>query len=120
MVAEVGKGSQILYQKMEGMMVVSSRDFCYSNNLIKLKNGSTIIVNFPVEHESAPEGKSVRGDQRTLFVFKPLSDTETELTNILNIDLKGKIPGFITSKVSEKQHDNFKQLRTLMEKRGSN
>lgn len=115
-VQEVGTGSRIIYQKMKGNMIVTGRDFVTCNTLIKLKNGDSIIVNYGVELDDyPPTSKPIRGETRVLFWLKRISDDQTEIINMLNMDMGGSLPGMAQSKIPEKQWEELKNLKAKME-----
>jgi hypothetical protein len=116
-VEKIGTGSRILYQKMHGNVILSARDFTICNNVIDLKNGEVCIVNFPCEHDGYVEESSiVKGAVRSLFWIKRVSDNQTEIVNLLNLDMGGKLPSMAQNKLPEKQWEDMKNLKDIMER----
>ena len=86
-----------------------------SNNVIHLKNGDKVIVNYSVEHEAAPETKAVRAQMKAMIVLKKLSDNKTEFSNVFNLDMKMKVPGFVQNKMANGQYETLQKLKKTIE-----
>jgi len=115
-IKEISTKSSLIYQKMKGMLVVSPRDLCYIKTHFPLRNGNHVVIDASVEHSECPEvNKVVRAGTKNFYMLKRISDDQTELLNYLNIDLKGSIPNFVISKISQKQFDSLKKLQSILE-----
>jgi len=49
------------------------------------------------------------------YILHKVSDSETEITNIAQINPKGKIPKMMFSKLADEQFEGFKKLRAELE-----
>jgi hypothetical protein len=97
-------------------MIMTARDFSFCSNSIPLKNGDHCLINYSIEHDKIPEvNKIIRGQLNGMFILKRVEDDVTELKNVLSLDFKGSLPGFTQSKATEKQFENMKNLREIME-----
>jgi hypothetical protein len=72
---------------------------------------------FSIEHDDIPENKKIiRAEVRMFFYLREVEEGVTEVKNIVNLDLKGSIPGFAMSMVSKKQFENIKKLKEICER----
>jgi hypothetical protein len=102
---------------MHGNVILSSRDFTMCNSVIDLKNGEKCIVNFPCEHDDyVPDSSTVKGAIRSLVWIKRVSDGQTDIVNLLNLDMGGKIPSAARSNLPEMQWEDMKNLKEIMER----
>ena len=74
------------------------------------------MLKFSTEHEDIPQGKPIRASMRVLYVFTPVEEYKTHMVNVLNVNLKGSIPGFITSQIPRLQLDEYKNFKKFIEK----
>lgn len=74
-----------------------------------------LLITHAVECDNVPVGKSIRGEYETLTLLRPITDEQTIVTTVSNIDMKGSIPISIVQKMIEKQHDEFVLLKDGME-----
>ena len=81
-----------------------------------LKNGSKVLIFVSTIHDSVPETKKpVRCELYSFFVLKPLSPTQTEVTNVGYFNPKMKVPGFVKKKITEAQFDEFLKKKEYIE-----
>ena len=81
-----------------------------------LKNGYKVLVSATTIHDSVPETKKpIRCEFSALFVFKPLSPTQTEITHVGYFNPKMKVPGFVKKKITEAQFDEFLKKKEYIE-----
>jgi len=73
------------------------------------------LVEFSIEDDDVPETKAKRADIGVLFWLKRISDTETEVVNMIHVYLKGKLPGIAKNMIPKKHLSEFQSLRKLAE-----
>ena len=116
-VAEVNKNVRIMRREVKGNLLVSNRDICLFWYLIELTDGSIAISMFSVEHDKVPKTKAVRAELDIGFLLlKPVSDSSTSVLSIIRLDPKGSIPTSLVNKMSKKQHEEFENIKKLLEK----
>lgn len=62
-----------------------------------------------------PETKAVRADIEVFYWYKKISDTETEVTQLLHLFAKASLPGFAKGMIAKTHLAEFKKLRNLIE-----
>ena len=66
-------------------------------------NGTIKIIDMACPSRECPEFKGiVRADLYGGWVFKPLAEERTEVTRILRLDPKGKVPEMVKKKLGTK------------------
>ena len=81
-----------------------------------LKNGYKVLVSATTIHDSVPETKKpIRCEFSALFVFKPLSPTQTEITHVGYFNPRMKLPGFVKKKIVDSQIDEFLKRKKYLE-----
>ena len=107
---------RIMRREIKGSLLVSNRDMCIFTNTIKLTDGSIAISMFSVEHDKVPKTKAVRAVLDIgLMYLKPISETSTSMLSLVRFDPKGSIPSSLVNKMAKKQHEEFENIKKLLE-----
>ena len=85
---QIGVDSNILCHTVKGNFFNRSRDFAYSNNTIRLKNGDAVISRYSVTHSSVPISSPVRGELNSFIFLNSVGSNKTHITNIHDVDIK--------------------------------
>ncbi|KAL6070528.1 hypothetical protein QOT17_006798 [Balamuthia mandrillaris] len=104
-VKQVTDLSAIAYIQFVTSWPVSVRDLCYYASFRTLEDGTLVFAAFSVEDKACPPVSSnVRADLLASgFIIRPLQDQEGKchVTYLIQVDLKGWLPGWITNLVGE-------------------
>lgn len=101
-----------MQQKSTKITFISSREFIICSVIFKLSNGQIILSSHSIDYEDVdPSPNTVRAHVNSIFVFTKLSKSLTQITNILNVDLKGGIMRFVSNKSADMQFDDFVTIR---------
>lgn len=116
---EITNDATITHQVSKGFFPVNGREFYTFSNKYDLNPRTSIISNHTVDSPDFPSLKKVtRGSISTIFMFESLPDSSTtRITNVLNVDLKGKIPAFISDIMAGTMYNSFALLKKKMEQR---
>jgi hypothetical protein len=115
-VADLGPGMRILYNKFSAPWPVSNRDFVFAVKHFEI-NGKTVFAGKSIElAEMPPNGKAVRGTMHASgFIVEPLGVDMTKLVYFVNVDPMGCVPHFIVNRMTYLQTRSFYQLVNLLE-----
>lgn len=115
-VADLGPGMRILYNKFSAPWPVSDRDFVFAVKHFEI-DGKTVFAGRSIEiAELPPNGKAVRGlIHASGFIVEPVCLNTTRVSYFLNVDPGGCIPHFIINKMSYLQTRSFYRLISLLE-----
>ena len=114
-VEEIWKDVNIVYQRTYSIFFISSRDFWVWASRFYLKNKNIVLVNHSIDYPEISSDGAIRGKVNSIFIFEPLSKKSTRILNVLNVDMKGSIPRFVSNKMAEAQHESFSLLRSKIE-----
>ena len=116
LVEQVTPTATITHQVSKSFFIINGREFYTFANKYALSKKFTIVSNHSVENENFDYiNKVVRGKVKGIFVFEYLNSALTKITNVLNVNLKGKIPAFISNKMADAQYDSFALLKRRIE-----
>ena len=108
--------AKIVRREIKGSLLVSNRDICIFWNLINLTDGSIAMCMFSVEHDKVPKTKAVRAVLDIgLILLKPTSESSTSVLSLIRFDPKGSIPTSLVNKMAKKQHEEFENIKKLLE-----
>ena len=115
-VAEIGPGTRILYNRFSAPWPVYERDFVFIGKHQEV-DGKIVYVGKSVEVPSIPpKDGAVRGEiHASGFIFEPISENSTRVIYFINVDPKGSIPTMVVNFMSSKQTQNIHRIRTLLE-----
>lgn len=115
---EITPDARITHQITKGFFIVNGREFYTFAKKYEINKNTTIISNHSVESDDFPYIKKVtRASVRGIFLFERINSNLTRITNLLNVDLKGQIPGFVSNKAADAMYDAFVLLKKKMEQR---
>ena len=113
---KISDEASITHQISKSFFIMNAREFYTFANLYQLSDRMYLLSNHTIEHEDFPNvNKIVRGKVKGIFVFEELDSNCTRVTNVLNINLKGRIPHFISNKMADAQYDSFALLKQRIE-----
>ena len=116
LVEQVTPTATITHQVSKSFFIINGREFYTFANKYDLSKKFTIVSNHSVENGNFDYiNKVVRGKVKGIFVFEYLNSALTKITNVLNVNLKGKIPAFISNKMADAQYDSFALLKRRIE-----
>lgn len=115
-VADLGPGIRILYNKFAAPWPVSDRDFVFAVKHFEI-DGKTVFAGKSIEiAELPPNGNAVRGlIHASGFIVEPLSMNTTRVSYFVNVDPKGCIPHFIVNRMSYLQTRSFYRFIYILE-----
>lgn len=115
-VAEIGPGTRILYNRFSAPWPVYERDFVF---VVKHQevDGKVVYVAKSIEVPSLPpKDGAVRGEiYASGFIFEPISASSTKVIYFINVDPKGIIPHMVVNFMSSKQTQNIYRIRRILE-----
>lgn len=107
---------KLIRREIKGGMLVSNRDLSIFSNAIHLTDGSVAISMFSVEHDKVPKTKAVRAVLDIgLIYLKPVSESSTSVLSCIRFDPKGSIPTTLVNKMAKRQHEEFENIKKLLE-----
>ena len=113
---ELGAQTYLLYQIVEGNMVVSDRDMLLCSQMVDMTDGSLFNINFSVEDESVPEKPlCVRSAVNHSIHISKRDENSINLTSFLNFDPKGSIPIMFINQVTGLQFDKYVYMKKYIE-----
>ena len=83
--------------------------------MIPLKNKAKLFMRYSVDRDDIPSGKKTRATIKALFMVTPISSTQSSITTVLNVDLNGKIPGFLINKITDMQLEESQNMKKVLE-----
>lgn len=76
-IEELNDDVRIVRREMKGNLIVSNRDLALFWQMLKLEDGSVVLINFSIETDKIPETKCVRAEQDFFVMhFKPISSSK--------------------------------------------
>ena len=113
----VTEDSWISNTKYQGNFMVADRDVVAFNYKMALSDGSVIISAFSVDHPDLPEEPEVIRSDLEVFVlhFSAVSENVTSIMSVGRCDVKGYIPVTFINWLSELQHDEFCNIKQVLE-----
>ena len=73
------------------------------------------LTNHSIEYPEIDPKDSVRGSVYSLYLLESISRHCTKVINVLNVNLKGSVPRFVTNKMADTQHESFNILKKKIE-----
>lgn len=76
-IEEINKHTRIMRREMKGNLIVSNRDLALFWEIVKLNDGSVVIISFSIVTDKVPETKCVRAEQDiNIMHFNPITDSK--------------------------------------------